>query len=81
MKEINHCQIPLISRIKVNGYAYRGSNSIFFVSVFVRDLLLKERICSSRSKLFPVRVDLMSSATSSGEANKNSSNLIITLFF
>ena len=40
---------------KVNGYNYRGSNSIF-ASLFRMVELLQERICSS-SKFFPLRVD------------------------
>ena len=46
--------------IKVNGYTFRGSNSFilfFFASHLFRGQHLKERICSPRSKFFPLRVD------------------------
>ena len=41
---------------------FRGSNSFFFISAFhlIRSLLLKKRICSPRSKLFPLRVESIS---------------------
>ena len=43
----------------MTGYAFKGSNfAIFFVSF--GDQLLKDRICSSRSKFFPLRVELIS---------------------
>ena len=46
-------------RFKVYGYIFRGSNSVIynFPSLLKRGLLSKERICSHRSKFFPLRVD------------------------
>ena len=43
----------------VKGHIFRGSNSAIFIFAFLltRDQLLKERICSGRSKFFPLRVD------------------------
>ena len=47
--------------IKVNGYTFGGSNSV--VSSFDFNLdggqLLMERICSCRSKFFPLTVDFI----------------------
>ena len=45
----------------MSGYTSRGSNfAIFiFVSLFSGSQLLKERICSSRSKFFLFRVDFI----------------------
>ena len=57
--------------MKMYGYTYRGSNSVIFffffsmgVNSYRKNLLLsekgellKERICSSRSKFFSLRVD------------------------
>ena len=45
--------------LKVNRYAFRGSNSVIFIvaSRIKRGHLIKERICSRRSKFFPLRVD------------------------
>ena len=47
---------------KVTGYTFRESNSVIFIfaSLLNRGLLLKIRICSCRSKFFPLRVDLFS---------------------
>ena len=44
--------------IMVHGYTFRGSNSVIFSfgSLLKRGLLLKERICSKRSKFFPLSV-------------------------
>ena len=43
------------------GTVSGGSNSVIFIFPFLlnRGQLLKERICSSRSKFFPLRVDLI----------------------
>ena len=48
-------------RFKVNGYIFRGSNSLIFIfaSHLNRGHLLKKRICSPRSKSFLLRVDLI----------------------
>ena len=48
-------------QIKVYGYTFRGSNPAIFISVslFTNGRHLQERICSSGSKFFPVRVDLI----------------------
>ena len=46
---------------KVTGYTFRGSNSVIFIfaslKLLNRGVLLKKRICSCRSKFFPLRVD------------------------
>ena len=44
--------------VKVNENTFKGSNSssFIFVSLIIRGQLLKERICSSRSKFFSLRV-------------------------
>ena len=44
---------------KMNGYTLRGSNSVFFIiaSHINWGHLIKERICSHRSKFFHLRVD------------------------
>ena len=50
----------IIIYCKVNGYTFRGSNSVFFsffASLLNGAQLLMERICSSRSKFFSLRVD------------------------
>ena len=51
--------MAICSSIKVNGYTFRGSNSAIFILTFFLNggLLLKEKICSYRSKFFPLRVD------------------------
>ena len=43
----------------VNGYIFRGSNSVIliFASVLNKSELLKERICSHVSTLLPLRVN------------------------
>ena len=43
----------------INGYTFRGTELSNFIiaSLFHADQLLKERICSQRSKFFPLRVD------------------------
>ena len=45
--------------LKRNGYTLRGSNSASFISVFLLHWgqLLKETICFSWSKLFPLKVN------------------------
>ena len=45
--------------VKVNGQIFKGSKSAIFISAsfLIRGQLFKERICSSRSKFFPLRVD------------------------
>ena len=44
--------------LKMNGYAFKGSNSLSFLPPTTsRGQLLKKRICSSRSKFFPLRED------------------------
>ena len=47
--------------IKASEYTLRGSNCIIFVfgSLLNRGYLFKERICSFRSKFFPLTVDLV----------------------
>lgn len=45
-------QIPLLNSVKVNGYTDRGSNSSWFCLSFQLDQLIRDRICSSRSKSF-----------------------------
>ena len=60
---------------------YLGRGNISFVFNFllyfsVGGQLLKDRICSSRSKFFSLRVDPISRATSFREANRNSCKLI-----
>ena len=45
------------SIFKLNGNTFRGGNSAIFFSIFCEGQLSKERICSSRSKFFPLRVD------------------------
>ena len=50
--------IRVLDKIKVNRYIFRGSKSIFiFASLTSGGLLLKERICSPRSKFFSIRID------------------------
>ena len=61
IKTIGRCMDTLTglrSHFKVNGYTFRGSNSyfLFFASHLIRGQLLKKRICSPRSKFFPLRV-------------------------
>ena len=48
-----------LHRFKVNKYTFRGSNSFIFMfsSHFIWGQLVKKRICSRRSKFFPLRVD------------------------
>ena len=43
--------------MKLNRYTYKGSGSTIFASLLSKGQLLKERICSSRSKFLPLRVD------------------------
>ena len=47
--------------LKVNGYTLSESNSVIFILGLLlnRDQFLKQRICSSRSKFYPLRVDLI----------------------
>ena len=54
------------------GYTFRGSNSVIYIfaSLLDRGQLLKETICSYKSKLFPLRVDLLLKV-SSREANRS----------
>ena len=42
----------------MNWYTFRGSSSIIFFFIFILkgNKLLKERVCSSRSRFFPLRV-------------------------
>ena len=49
----------VLLRLKVNGYTVRGSNSVSFSFACLGNggQLLKERICSLRSKFFPLLVD------------------------
>ena len=50
---------------------------LYFASLLWRGQLLKERICSLRSKFFPLRVDPISKELfSSREPNKNTCKLI-----
>ena len=46
-------------KLKVNEYTFRGNNSFIFIFAthLIRGQLLKKRICSPRSKFFPLRVD------------------------
>ena len=48
---------PLINSINANGYTFRGSSSTIFAPLLSGGQLLKERICSYRSKFFPIRID------------------------
>ena len=49
--------VPL-QLLKVDGYTLSRSNSFFiFASLFYGDPLLKERICSTRSRFVPLRAD------------------------
>ena len=63
----------------VNGYTYRRSNQ--FTCIFIFAFFfgwgqpLKERICSSRSKFFPLRVDPYWKVFSSREGNRKSQQL------
>ena len=77
---INHCNIPLMKSIKVNEYTYRGSNFTIFASPFNMVLLLKERICSNRSKFFPLRVDPMSKSYLIQRNKQEFMQVNITLF-
>ena len=45
----------------VNGYVFSESNIAIFIYAYLYNWsgLLKKRICSSRSKFFPLRVDLI----------------------
>ena len=47
------------SKIKLGGYTFRGNNSVNFIfgSFLNEGHLLEGRICSPRSKFFPLRVD------------------------
>ena len=47
-------------RVKVDSNAHRGSNSTSFASIVSIDHFLKQSICSSMSKFFPLRVGPMS---------------------
>ena len=53
--------LPRYEHIKEDAYIIRESNSsiIIFASILNGDLLLKDRICSSRSKFFSLKVDLI----------------------
>ena len=65
----------------MNGYTFKGSNCYIFIfaSLLNTGQLLKERICSPRSKFFPLRVDHilegLGRASSSREAEKKSQKL------
>ena len=61
-----------VSSTEVDEYTFRGSNSTVFAFLLSRGQLLKERICSSRSKFFPWRWTPFGSTTSSGETNRKS---------
>ena len=52
-----HGRAPIY--LKVTGYTFRGSNSVIFIiaSYINWGQLINERICSHRSKFFPLRVD------------------------
>ena len=54
-----YLQAGLSVCLKVSGYTSKGSNSVIFifVSIFNMGQLLKEMICSLRSKFFPLGVD------------------------
>ena len=65
-------KIPLIDSIYVKDYIFRGI-LLYFASLLNRGHLSKERICSSRSKFFPLRVDpIFKELCSSREGNRNS---------
>ena len=51
--------VPNHLEFKVNGYTTMGCNSVIIIlgSFLNRVQLLRERICSHRSKFFPLRVD------------------------
>ena len=53
IKMEGHCTQCALGTVKVNRYTFRGSNSfIFSVASHLKDQLIKERICSSRSNFF-----------------------------
>ena len=58
--------------VKMNGYTFRGNNSTvsFLTPLLNRDQLLKQRICSSRSKFFSLKVDLILELFGSREVNR-----------
>ena len=67
---------------KVYGYTFRGSNSASFIfaSLLNKGQLSKERICSSGSQFFLLRVNMFGEeiwgrVVSSREANRNSQKL------
>ena len=43
--------------LKISGYIFRGSNSAIFASLLIGEPLLKETICSSVNKVFPLSID------------------------
>ena len=54
----NQTGISRETQTHMNGYTFRGSNYVFiFASVLNGGQFLLGRICSYRSKFFPVRVD------------------------
>ena len=55
--KLSCAKIPVITCINVNGVTFKGSNSSIFASLLSMGQLLKERICSFRSKFFPFKVD------------------------
>ena len=70
----------MINSIKVNGYTNRGSNPFNFACLFSRGQLLKERICSCRSKLLALRVDPMSESYITQRSKQEFMQVNITFF-
>ena len=74
--------------LKINGYIFRISSvaSLFFAFLISRGQLLKERICSTRSRFFPLREDphppcpILKKALSFAEANWKSQKLFPFLY-
>ena len=61
----------------MNGYAFKGSKSVtlIFASLCNKSQLLKERICSWRSKFLLVRVDpILEELQCPGKQTKNNMN-------
>ena len=77
---IDTATLPLMRSIKVNGNTLRGSNSIVFASFCTWGQLLKARICSSRSKFLPLKVDPISKSFHT-QRSKQTFMQVITLFW
>ena len=57
--QLNYSMVSI--HLKVNGHTFKRSNSAIFMfaSLHNEGQLLKEKICSYRRKLFPLRVDII----------------------